>query len=310
MQERQRRLEARDPTSRGGFDGLWVALATSFRQDGSLDLQACSALTTRVVEGGAHGLVALGSTGEAATLDDDERERIVETVIAAARGLPVIVGCGSNDTREAVRFTRSARAAGANGALLVTPYYNKPNPDGLFAHFAAVAEAAADFPLMVYNVPGRTGQNLTPPNLARLWSIPSVVAIKESSGDLAQIDRMLRELPEGRTVLAGDDWIALAAIALGARGLVSVAGNVMPTEMRRLVEAALDGRLTEARHLHRALSPLMEALFLESNPVPLKAALAILGIADDTVRLPLSRASEETRRRLDGVLAGFREVAA
>jgi 4-hydroxy-tetrahydrodipicolinate synthase len=207
-------------------------------------------------------------------------------------------------------MTRSAQAAGAAGALVVTPYYNKPNPDGLFAHFAAIAEAAADFPLMAYNVPGRTGQNLTPQNVARLWRIPSVVAIKESSGDVAQIDRIVRDLPAGKTVLAGDDWITLPAIAVGARGLVSVAGNVVPAEMRRLVDAAMAGRLIEARAVHKALSPLVEALFVESNPVPLKAALSILGVAGDAVRLPLFRAAEATRSRLAAALAEFCEVAA
>lgn len=292
------------------WGGLWVALATPFREDGSLDRSALGSLTERVIGGGANGVLALGSTGEAAALDEDEREQAVETVLEAAQGTPVLVGCGSNVTRHAVRMTLAARAAGAAGALLVTPYYSKPNPDGLFGHYCQIAEAAGDFPLMVYNVPGRTGQNLTPRNLARLWEIPSVVAIKESGGDVAQIDRMVRELPEGKTVLAGDDWIALAAIALGARGLVSVAGNVVPAEMRRLVDSALAGRLLEARELHRALAPLIEALFLESNPVPLKAALAILGLARDTVRSPLSEASPETMGRLASALAGFFEVAA
>jgi 4-hydroxy-tetrahydrodipicolinate synthase len=304
------RTEAGDLPSRVGFGGLWVALPTPFRSDGSLDLPAFSALARRVVDGGAQGLVALGSTGEAATLDDEERDRVIDAALAAARGVPVLVGSGSNDTRQAVRLTRRAQASGADGALVVTPYYNKPTPDGLLAHFSAIAQAAADFPLMVYNVPARTGLNLTPDVLARLWGLPTVVALKESSGNLAQIDRIARELPAGKTLLAGDDWIALAAIALGAQGVVSVAGNVATSEMRRLVDAAIADRVSEARRLHRALSPLMEALFLESNPVPLKAALAILGLAGDAVRSPLSRASVETRQRLEGVLAGIREVAA
>ncbi len=300
----------RDGLDEHGFDGFWVALATPFREDGNLDLGTFSALATRTVTGGAQGLVALGSTGEAASLNDEERDRVVTTCLVAAMDAPVLVGCGSNDTRQAVALTQRAQEAGAAGALVVTPFYNKPNADGLVAHFEAIADAAPDFPLVIYNVPGRTGQNLTPEVLGRLWQIPSAVAIKESSGDIAQIDRMIRDLPDGKTVLVGDDALALPAIAMGAEGLVSVAGNLMPTAMRRLVDAARAGRLVEARNTHAALLPLMDALFLESNPVPLKAALALLGQATDRVRPPLACASSDTRLRLAAVLADFEEQAA
>ena len=298
---------ARDELS---MTGLWVALATPFDDDGGLDLESLAALVARTARGGAHGLVALGSTGEAAALELDERDRVIETCLASAAGIPVIVGTGSNSTRVAVDQTRRAMALGADGALVVTPYYNKPNPDGMAAHFATIADMVPDFPLVIYNVPGRTGQNLDPAVLGRLWQIPAAVAIKESSGDVTQIDRMVRDLPEGKIVLAGDDDLALPAIAVGAKGLVSVTGNLLPAALRRLVDAARAGRLDEARQVHATLSPLIEALFVESNPVPLKAALSILGLASDTVRPPLARASSETRLRLARLLASFEEIAA
>lgn len=294
------------------FDGLWVALATPFQDDLSLDLEAFRALASRCVAGGVEGLLALGSTGEAATLDDHEREQVIASCLEVARSaagtagdVPVMVGTGSNDTRQAVRLTRRARELGADAALVVTPYYNKPNADGLVAHFETLANAVPDFPLVVYNVPGRTGQNLTPQVLGRLWQIPQMVAIKESSGNLAQIDRMIQGRPEGTVVLAGDDGLALPAIALGAEGLVSVAANLEPAALRLLVDAARAGRLEEARAVHGALLPLMDALFLESNPVPLKAALALRGEAGDTVRPPLARASSDTRLRLAAALDGL-----
>ncbi len=301
---------APDSRSAHPFYGLWVALATPFHEDTRFNDKAFSRLVARTVAGGAQGLVALGSTGEAVTLDESERDQVVAACLEAAGDVPVLVGTGSNATRVAVRQTRRAQEAGADGALVVTPYYNKPNADGLVAHFEEIATAVPDFPLMVYNVPGRTGQNLTPAVLGRIWQIPSVVAVKESSGDVAQIDRIVRDLPPGKVVLAGDDALALPAIAVGADGLVSVAGNLMPAALRRLVDSARAGDLRQARRIHAELLPLMEALFLESNPVPLKAALALQGLASDTVRAPLARASSDTRLRLATVLSAFEEVAA
>ncbi|MDA8020013.1 MAG: 4-hydroxy-tetrahydrodipicolinate synthase [Thermoanaerobaculia bacterium] len=291
-------------------DGLWVALATPFHHDSRLDLQAYRSLTARCTAGGVDGLLALGSTGEAATLDDEERDRTVAACLEAADGRPVMVGTGSNDTRQAVYQTQRAQAVGAAAALVVTPYYNKPNADGLVAHFETVADAAPGFPIVVYNVPGRTGQNLTPEVLGRLWQIPQVVAIKESSGDLMQIDRIVRDLPPDKVVLAGDDALALPAIALGAEGLVSVAANLEPAALRRLVDTARAGQLAEARAVHVALMPLIDALFVESNPVPLKAALALRGETTDTVRPPLARASSDTRLHLASLLDALSQEAA
>ena len=280
------------------LSGLSVALATPFTPAGDVDLPAFRKLVRHVVAGGVDVLVPLGSTGEAATLLDPERDALVEACLEEAGGRPVLVGTGHNATRQAAVWTRRAQALGAAGALVVTPYYNKPTPSGLVAHFAAVAEAAPGLPLVVYNVPGRTGLNVLPGTLARLWENPQVVAVKESSGNLAQIAEIVRTLPAGRAVLSGDDNLALASIAVGAAGLVSVLGNLLPGEMAALVGAARAGNLDEARRLHQQLLPLMDALFLESNPIPLKAGLKLLGLGEDLVRLPLVPADATTRQRV------------
>ncbi|MDP2877533.1 MAG: 4-hydroxy-tetrahydrodipicolinate synthase [Holophaga sp.] len=280
------------------FSGLLVALATPFHADGSLDLPAFRRLVRHVVGGGADGLVVLGSTGEAATILDGERDHLIAACLEEAGQAQVVVGTGSNATHQAVEWTRRAQQLGAAGALVMTPYYNKPTPGGLVAHYAACAEASPGLPIIVYNVPGRTGLNLTPTTLARLWENPQVVAVKESSGNLAQIGEIARTLPVGKALLSGDDNLALPSIALGACGLVSVLGNVVPHQTKTLVDLALAGRRTDAAALHARLLPLMDALFLESNPIPLKAALQKIGICGDALRLPLVPASETTRHRL------------
>lgn len=285
------------------FSGLLVALATPFRPDQSLDLPAFRRLVRRVAGGGADGFVVLGSTGEAANILDAERDGLIAACLEEAGSARVVVGTGSNATRQATKWTRRAQEMGANGALIVTPYYNKPTPAGLVAHFSACADAAPGLPIIAYNVPGRTGLNLTPPALSRLWEIPQVVAVKESSGDLAQIGEIARTLPPGKAMLSGDDNLALPSIAVGACGLVSVLGNVLPRQAKRLVDLALEGRRAEAAALHARLLPLMDALFLESNPIPLKAALQQLGLCGDTLRLPLLAASPDTQKRLVETLA-------
>lgn len=284
------------------WQGLFVALATPFDEQGEVDLPAFRRLVRHVVTGGADVLVVLGSTGEAATLEEPERDALITACLAEAGGRAVLAGTGHNATAQAARWTARAQALGAHGALVVTPYYNKPTVDGLLAHYRAVSAAAPGLPLVAYNVPGRTGLNLTPAALARLWELPDLVAVKESSGNLVQIGAIAQALPPGKTLLAGDDNLALPSIALGARGLVSVAGNVAPAACKMLVEDARAGRLDEARAAQRRLLPLMDALFLESNPIPLKAALALLGIGTDVVRLPLVRAQHGTRQAL---LAAF-----
>jgi len=296
------------------LSGLAVALATPFTSSGELDLPAFRKLVRHVVGGGVDTLIPLGTTGEASTLLDAERDAVITACLEESKGRRVVVGTGSNATRQAAAMTKRAQTLGAAGALVVTPYYNKPNPDGLVAHYAAIADAAPGLPLVAYNVPGRTGLNVTPQVLARLWENPQVVAVKESSGNLAQIAEVARTLPPGKTLLSGDDNLALASLAVGATGLVSVLGNVLPRETAMMIAAARRGNTLEALRLHQQLLPLMDALFLESNPIPLKAALKLIGIGEDTLRLPLAPASGVTRTRVaealclstDGTLPGVK----
>jgi 4-hydroxy-tetrahydrodipicolinate synthase len=284
------------------IEGLGVALATPFAADGSVDLPAFRRLVRHVAAGGADWLVPLGSTGEAATLREDERDAVLAACLDESGGRPVLAGTGSNATAQAAAWTARAQHLGASAALVVTPYYNKPGIAGLIAHYAAVADAAPGLPIVVYNVPGRTGSNLAPAQLARLWQNPQVVAVKESSGSLAQIGQILAELPPGKGVLAGDDNLALATIAQGGAGLISVTGNLLPAPMAALVAHARAGRMDQARALHAVLLPVMDALFAESNPIPVKAGLALLGLAGDGLRLPLTAPQPATRTRLAGAL--------
>ncbi len=293
-------------------EGLSVALATPFTPSGEVDLPAFRRLVRFVGQGGADVLVVLGSTGEAATILDEERDALISACLEEAGGRPVVVGTGHNATRQAAALTRRAQQLGAQGALVVTPYYNKPTPDGLVAHFAAVAEAAPGLPLVAYNVPGRTGLNLTPTALGRLWENPQVVAVKESSGNLRQMEEIARTLPEGKVLLCGDDDLTLPAIAAGASGLVSVMGNLIPGETKAFVEAARRGDYGEARQWQARLLPLIEALFVESNPIPLKAGLVLLDLGHDLLRLPLTSPQASTRAKVAAglALALQREVCA
>ncbi|HMP59072.1 MAG TPA: 4-hydroxy-tetrahydrodipicolinate synthase [Gemmatales bacterium] len=289
------------------FQGLAVALVTPFDAQGAVDEAGLRRVVRHVVAGGVDVLVALGSTGEAATLVDEERDQVIRVCLAEAQGRPVVVGTGSNSTRQTEVWTRRAQELGAAGALVVTPFYNKPTPEGLLAHYAAVAAAAPGLPLILYNVPGRTGLNVSPTTLQRLWENPQVVAVKESSGNMAQIGEIARCLPPGKLLLSGDDNLALPSIAVGAAGLVSVLGNALPAQTRALVEAGRAGRREAALSWHQALLPLMDALFLESNPIPLKALMEQLGLCGAGVRLPLVPAKPETRQRLAEALRPVRE---
>ena len=284
--------------------GLGVAVATPFFEGssasgtGAVDLESFRRLVRHIRDGGADFLVALGSTGEAATMSQDERDRLVAAAREERGEMPLVVGTGSNSTETAIELAQRASASGADALLVVVPYYNKPQPAGIEAHFRAIAAAVPRLPIIVYNVPGRTGLNLAPHDLARLWNIPQVVAVKESSGNLAQIGEIARTLPSGKTLLSGDDALALASIAVGASGLVSVLANALPAETKALVDAAMQGRMEEARRLHYRLLPMMDALFMETNPAPVKAAIQLLGISSAAVRLPLATASEATCARL------------
>jgi 4-hydroxy-tetrahydrodipicolinate synthase len=280
------------------FAGLSVALATPFTPDYKLDIPAYRRLVRHAVKGGVDVLMTLPTTGEAPVLTDAERDELILATKEEAGGRKVVVGAGCNETRQAVLYSQRAQELGADGVLIVTPYYNKPTPKGLVAHYGAVAAAVPGMPIIAYNVPGRTGLNITPAIMAMLWENEQVVALKESTGNLAQIGELARTLPKGKELLIGDDFAALPAIALGFAGLVSVAANLIPGPIKALVDAALRGDLEQARKLHFQLLPLMDACFLESNPIPVKAGLSILGICGDTLRLPLLPAEESTRVKL------------
>lgn len=283
-------------------NGLGVALATPFTPAGAIDTPALVRLVRHVVAGGTDFVVALGSTGEAAMLTEDERDHVVRTVREHVGAARCLVGTGATATAQTVAWTRRAADLGADGALVVVPPYAKPTQTGLVAHFTAVARAAPNLPIVAYNVPSRAGANLLPATLAGLWPLPNLVAVKESSGDLQQIGRIAAELPPGKVLLAGDDALALPSIAVGAQGLVSVAGNVVPKAVKALVAAALQGNLPAARRLHARLLPLFDALFAESNPIPVKAALDLLSLAGPWPRLPLLPAVAATRDRLAAAL--------
>ena len=289
-------------------DGFGGALATPCLPEGEMYEDGWVRLVQHVVAGGVDFLVALGSTGEAAMLDDEERRRVVEIVSAHRGKATLVIGTGTSATASTCTATRIAADSGADGALIAVPPYIKPTQAGIVAHFAAVAKAVPELPLIAYNVPSRTGVNLTPETMQRLWKLPTVVALKESSGDLNQISRIGAELPDGRTLLAGDDALALASIAVGAHGLVSVAGNVVPSAMRELLAAARGSDLTRAQEQLSVLLPLMNALNLEPNPIPTKAAHAPAAMTYSTPRPPLLPATDETRASLRLALQQTRNI--
>jgi 4-hydroxy-tetrahydrodipicolinate synthase len=260
----------------------------------------------RQIEGGMRLLVPCGTTGESVTMSDEENRQVIGATVevARARGARVIAGTGSNSTAHAVSHSRAARDAGADAVLVVAPYYNKPTQAGLYQHFRAVAEAMPDTPVVLYNVPGRTSSNIAAETTLRLArDFENIVAVKEASGNLAQIMEILRVRPEGFRVLSGDDALTFAMIALGADGLISVASNEAPDLMSRMVDAALEGLWDEARALHFRLLPLMDVNFVESSPGPVKAALALMGLVEENFRLPLVPVQAGTRERVRAVLA-------
>jgi 4-hydroxy-tetrahydrodipicolinate synthase len=267
------------------FAGVTVALITPFK-GGEVDYQALGKLVAWHVEQGTDCLAPVGTTGESPTLDHEEHERVIGTVVERAAGrIKVMPGTGSNSTREAIRLTRFARRAGADGALLVGPYYNKPTQEGYYRHFAAVAEAV-DLPLVLYNIPGRTGSNILPETIARLAALPTVVGIKEATGSLDQASQIADLC--NLTILSGDDSLTLPLMSIGGRGVVSVAGNIVPRDLKALVAAFDAGRVAEARQHHRKLFPLCRDLLgTATNPIPIKTAMKLLGRDTGELRLPL-----------------------
>ncbi len=286
------------------FSGSYVAIVTPFR-NGKVDEKAFGDLIEWQIERGTNGIVPCGSTGESATLTHEEHDRVIAlTVEVARRRVPVIAGTGSNATHEAIRLTKHAKSAGVDAALLVTPYYNKPTQEGLFQHFEAIARAV-DLPLVLYNIPGRSVVNMTPQTVARLATITNIVGIKEASGNLAQMSDIVAACGERFTVLSGDDALTLPLLAVGGKGVISVTANVAPAETAELVSAALKGDWDHARRIHYRLLPLSNAMFLETNPIPVKAALAMMGRCADELRLPLTTMSDGPKAQLRQVMTQF-----
>lgn len=285
--------------------GTMVALATPFR-DGTLDQDAYRKLIRHCIDGGLDAIVPCGTTGEAVTLDDAEYRRCLEVAVDEAKGaVPVIAGTGSNSTKKTIAATALAKSIGCDGALIVTPYYNKPSQAGLEAHYREVAARVADFPIVLYNVPGRTGVNLLPETVARLADVEAFVAVKEACGNLAQVQDLLDAVGDRLAVLSGDDALSLPMYSQGAHGVISVAANVAPAEMKAIETHFRAGDVAAAAEANAHLTPLFKALFVESNPIPLKAALWLMGIMRNELRLPLVPASKGTVARMREVLVGL-----
>ncbi len=284
------------------FSGVGTALVTPFTSDGRLDEAAVSRLARRQVEAGVHVLVPCGTTGETPTLSLDERRRVIELTAAEAKGRAlVLAGAGGYDTHEVVHMAAMVKAAGADGILSVTPYYNKPTPEGLYQHYRTIA-ASTDLPIIVYNVPGRTGCNIDPATLERLAAIPNIIGVKEASGNISQIAEICHRVPDDFLVMSGDDAITLPLMALGGHGIISVASNEVPAEMVHMVEAFERGDLTQARHWHNRLLPLMQINFVESNPGPVKFAMAAMGLCELVYRLPVVPPSPASQQKILAVL--------
>ncbi len=288
---------------RNNWTGCGTALVTPFTTSGALDEAAVRRLTRRQIDGGIHFLVPCGTTGESPTLSDTERQRVVEIVVDEAAGrIPVLAGAGGYNTREVIGLAREMERVGASGLLSVAPYYNKPSPEGVYQHFRAIAESTA-LPVIVYNVPGRTGCNIDVATLVRLAAIPNIVGVKEASANMTQMCEICRASPSDFTVLSGDDAFTLPLMAVGGRGVISVAANEAPAEMAQMVEAAERGDFKAARALHTRLLPLMLVNFVESNPIPVKAAMARMGLLEEVYRLPMVPPREASRQKIEQVLS-------
>jgi 4-hydroxy-tetrahydrodipicolinate synthase len=284
------------------FTGVGTALVTPFTAAGALDESGVRRLARRQIDEGVHFLVPCGTTGESPTLSDDERTRIIEICVEEARGqVPVLAGAGGYDTREVIHAARQMERAGANGLLSVTPYYNKPTPDGLIQHYKAIAESTT-LPIILYNVPGRTGCNIDTGTLAKLAAIPNVIGVKEASGNMQQACEYVRAVPPDFIVLSGEDAITVPMMSIGGRGVICVVSNEIPKEIAQMVEAAERGDFAAARAAHQRLLPLMLVNFCESNPIPVKAAMAAMGLIEENYRLPMVPPRSESRTKILNVL--------
>ncbi len=292
------------------WTGCGTALVTPFDKNGNVDEAGVRRLAKRQIEAGIHFLVPCGTTGESPTLSEDERVRVVELVVEEAAGkVPVLAGAGGYDTREVVHVGKRMRKAGAQGILSVTPYYNKPTPEGLYQHYSAIAEGVG-LPLIVYNVPGRTGVNVEPKTLARLATIPNIVGVKEASGNMGQICEVCRSAPENFIVLSGDDSLTLPVMSVGGRGIISVASNGVPAEMAKMVELAEANDFASARRIHATLMPFLTVNFIEANPMPIKSAMAMMGLLEERYRLPMVPPLEASKEKIAAVLEQLRGTAA
>jgi len=286
------------------FKGAIVAIVTPFK-NGAIDEQALRELIEFQIESGTDGIVPCGTTGESATLSHEEHDRVIEiTIDAAKKRVPVIAGTGSNSTAEALRLTKHAYEAGADGVLVVSPYYNRPTQEGLYQHYKVLAESIP-IPIIPYNIPSRTGVNVLPETVARLAKIDNIVGIKEASGSLKQMNDVIQICGSGFSVLSGDDFFTLPLLTLGGHGVISVVSNVAPADMAGLVDAFAAGDLQKARALHDKMVPLIDALFIETNPTPVKAALEMMGRIAGDVRLPLYEMSAANTEKLKSVLKNY-----
>ncbi len=284
------------------FTGAFTALVTPFR-NGTVDEEAYRALIEWQIEQGINGLVPCGTTGESATLSHEEHEKVISICIdQVKKRVPVIAGAGSNNTKEAVRLVRYAKEAGADAVLLITPYYNKPTPEGLFQHYKSIA-AEVSVPMVVYNVPGRTGLNVSPSTMARLYKeIPEVVGVKEATADLAQISAMIEACGPEFVLLSGDDFTVLPSLAVGASGVISVVSNITPSKMSAMCAAFAKGDMAQAKKLHYEMNTLCRACFLETNPIPVKTALSLMGKCQPELRLPMVNLKQENADTLASTL--------
>lgn len=289
------------------FKGSIVAIVTPFK-NGKVDEKALGDLIEWHIKEGTNAIVPCGTTGESATLDYKEHDRVIEFTIKKVKGrVPVIAGTGANSTDETIMITKHAKKAGADGALLVAPYYNKPTQEGLYRHYKAVAEAVK-IPIVLYNVPGRTAVNILPPTVARLAEIKNIVAIKEATGDMKQVSEVIRLCGDRITVLSGDDFTTLPLMALGGKGVISVSANVAPKLVSQMCAFWEQGKFDEAKKIHYMLEPLNASMFIETNPIPVKTALAMMGRIREEFRLPLCEMAQGNKEKLKSVLKSYKLV--
>ncbi len=288
------------------LQGVYTAIVTPMTADGAVDEKALRALVDFQIEGGVSGLVPIGTTGESPTLSGEECKRVIGIVVKQARGrVPVIAGAGSNCTSEAIEYTRDAKEAGADATLQVAPYYNKPTNAGYLGHFKAIADAV-DLPLIVYNIASRTGKNIDNPTMLELSTHKNIIGVKEASGDINQIMDLIAKKPNNFSLVSGDDALVFPIMALGGTGVISVASNLVPDRMAKFVQAALTGDWDAARRMHYELLPLFRAIFIETNPIPIKAAMAMKGMISETYRLPMCPMAPKNRESLASALKSMK----